>query len=163
MDYRPRTVERYHEKLRGFLRWLDGRPLRGVEREDVERYLLYRKAQRQRVAYTIRYTRETLAAFFQWLMQYCPIKANPAAGLRIRLYYPQPERLDLFSRSETSSGSVPKGSNATSSSSGAPSSPRARLNNSRNCGRSRRRCAAAHHRIGCSSTIAAGDHWPRTT
>ena len=101
MDYRPRTVERYHEKLRGFLRWLDRRPLRRVEREDLERYLLYRKTERQRVAYTIRYTRETLAAFFQWLMQYCPIKANPAAGLRIRLYYPQPERLDLFSRSET--------------------------------------------------------------
>ena len=101
MDYRPRTVERYHETLRAFLRWLDGRPLRRVGREDVERYLLYRKAQRQRVAYTIRYTRETLAAFFQWLMQYCPINANPAAGLRIRLYYPQPERLDLFSRNET--------------------------------------------------------------
>ena len=67
----------------------------------MERYLLYRKAQRQRVAYTIRYTRETLAAFFQWLMQYCPINVNPAAGLRIRLYYPQPERLDLFSRDET--------------------------------------------------------------
>ena len=34
-------------------------------------------------------------------MQYCPINVNPAAGLRIRLYYPQPERLDLFSRDET--------------------------------------------------------------
>ena len=101
MDYRPRTVERYHEKLRAFLRWLDGRPLRRVGRKDVERYLLYRKTERQRVAYTIRYTRETLAAFFQWLMQYCALKVNPAAGLRIRVYYSQPERLDLFSRDET--------------------------------------------------------------
>ena len=48
-EYRPRTVERYHEKRRSFLRWLDGRPLRRVGRDDVERYLLYRKAQRQRV------------------------------------------------------------------------------------------------------------------
>ena len=99
-DYRPRTVQRYHQMLR-FLSWLDGRSLRSVVREDIERYLLYRKAQRQRVAYTIRYTREVLAAFFQWLMQYCSIEVNPAAGLRIRLYYPQPERLDLFSHDET--------------------------------------------------------------
>ena len=100
-DYRPRTVGRYHQMLRSFLRWLDGRSLRRVVREDIERYLLYRKAERQRVAYTIRYTREVLSAFFQWLMQYCPIEVNPAAGLRIRIYYPQPERLDLFSHDET--------------------------------------------------------------
>ena len=100
-DYRPRTVGRYHQMLRSFLPWLDGRSLRRVSREDIERYLLYRKAERQRVAYTIRYTREVLSAFFQWLMQYCPIKVNPAAGLRIRIYYPQPERLDLFSHDET--------------------------------------------------------------
>ncbi len=89
-DYRPRTVGRYHQMLRSFLSWLDGRSLRRVVREDIERYLLYRKAERQRVAYTIRYTREVLSAFFQWLMQYCPIEVNPAAGLRIRIYYPQP-------------------------------------------------------------------------
>ena len=100
-DYRPRTVGRYHQMLRSFLSWLDGRSLRRVVREDIERYLLYRKAERQRVAYTIRYTREVLSAFFQWLMQYCPIEVNPAAGLRIRIYYPQPERLDLFSHDET--------------------------------------------------------------
>jgi site-specific recombinase XerD len=68
IGYRPRTVERYHEKLRTFLRWLEGRSVRRVRRSDVEVYLLYVKSERQRVAYTIRYVREVLASFFERLM-----------------------------------------------------------------------------------------------
>ena len=103
-DYRPRTVKRYHQMLRSFLRWLDGRSLRSVVREDIERDLLYRKAERQRVGYTIRYTREVLAAFFQWLILshqggprgsamtrrccWCRRRHMPASGCSARSFRP---------------------------------------------------------------------------
>lgn len=99
--YRPRTVERYYEKLRTFLRWLGGRSLRRVKREDVERFLMWYKQERIREPYTLRYLREALAVFFGFLMIHAGLRRNPAAGVRIRTHYPQPERLDLFSPEET--------------------------------------------------------------
>lgn len=101
--YRPRTVERYHEKLRTFLRWLEGRSLRRVKREEIERFLLWYKQERVRTSspYTVRYIREALAVFFGFLMMYAGLRRNPAVALRIRTHYPQPEKLDVFSTEET--------------------------------------------------------------
>ena len=93
---RPRTVERYHEKLRTFLRWVDARSVRRLKREDVERYLLWFKQERIRSPYTLRYVREGLALFFDFLVMHAGMRRNPATGLRIRTHYPQPERMDLF-------------------------------------------------------------------
>ena len=101
MGYRPHTINDYYFRLKKFLRWLDGKALRKVRKADIEAYLVYHKTERQRVAYTIRYERQSLAAFFGWLMGFCRIKRNPAAGLRLRMYYPQPEKMDLFTRAET--------------------------------------------------------------
>jgi site-specific recombinase XerD len=103
IGYRPRTVERYHEKLRTFLRWLEGRSLRRVKREQVERFLLWYKQERIRTPYTLRYLREALAVFFGFLMTHAGLRRNPAVGLRIRTHYPQSERLHLFSPEETRS------------------------------------------------------------
>jgi site-specific recombinase XerD len=102
MGYRPRTVERYHEKLRTFLKWLGQRSVRRVKREDVEKFLLWFKQERIRSPspYTIRYVREALAVFFGFLMMHAALPRNPAKGLRIRTHFPQPERLDLFSPEE---------------------------------------------------------------
>jgi len=100
MGYRPRTVERYHEKLRTFLEWLGGLSLRRVKRDEVERFLVWYKQERIRTPYTLRYLRETLAVFFGFLMMHAGLKRNPAAGLRIRTHYPQPERLDMFTPHE---------------------------------------------------------------
>ncbi len=98
--YRPRTVERFHEKLRTFLRWIGARSVRRLKRDDVERYLLWFKEQRLRDAYTLRYVREGLAVFFEFLVMQAGMRRNPAVGLRIRTHYPQPERMDLFSPEE---------------------------------------------------------------
>jgi site-specific recombinase XerD len=97
---RPRTVERYHEKLRTFLRWVGARSVRRLKREDVERYLLWFKQERIRSPYTLRYVREGLAVFFEFLVMHAGMSRNPATGLRIRTHYPQPERMDLFSQEE---------------------------------------------------------------
>lgn len=103
LGYRPRTVERYHEKLRTFLQSLEGRSLRRVKREEIERFLLWYKQDRIRTSspYTVRYVRESLAVFFGFLMMYAGLRRNPAVALRIRTHYPQPERLDIFSSGET--------------------------------------------------------------
>ena len=101
IGYRPHTVQDYHHRLRKFIRWLDEKSLRRVRKSDVEAYLQHHKRDRQRVAYTIRYERQALAMFFGWLMSYCRMKINPAAGLRMRMYHTQPEKMDLFSREET--------------------------------------------------------------
>jgi site-specific recombinase XerD len=93
-------VERYHEKLRTFLNWLGTKSLRKVRKQDIESFLLWFKEQRQRESYTIRYVRETLSVFFSFVMRYSGIKSNPAAGLRIRTHFPQPERLEFFRREE---------------------------------------------------------------
>lgn len=100
IGYRPRTVGRYHEKLRTFLRWLGHRSVRRVKRDDVERFLLWFKQKRIRTPYTLRYVRETLAVFFGFLVMQAGMRRNPATGLRIRTHYPQPERMDLFSPEE---------------------------------------------------------------
>ena len=101
IGYRPRTIEGYHCRLDKFLRWLEDKSVRRVRKQEVESYLQHHRQYRQRVAYTIRYERQALAMFFEWVMSFCRMKVNPAAGLRIRMYYNQPERLDLFSREET--------------------------------------------------------------
>jgi site-specific recombinase XerD len=98
--YRPRTVERYHEKLRTFLRWTGARSVRRLRRDDVQRYLLWFRQERIRTPYTLRYVREGLAVFFGFLVMYAGMRRNPAVGLRIRTHYPQPERMDLFSPEE---------------------------------------------------------------
>lgn len=99
--YRPRTVERYHEKLRTFLRWLGAPSLRRIKRKDVERFLLWFKQERIRTPYTLRYVREALSVFFEFLVIHAGMKRNPATGLHLRTHYPQPERMDLFSAEET--------------------------------------------------------------
>ena len=98
--YRPRTVERFHEKLRTFLRWVGARSVRRLKRGDMERYLLWFKAERTRAPYTLRYVREGLAVFFEFLVMHAGMRRNPAVGLRIRTHYPQPERMDLFGPEE---------------------------------------------------------------
>jgi len=100
LGYRPRTVERYHEKLRTFLKWLGDRPLRKVRKEEMEQFLLWFKTERQREAYTLRYVREALSVFFGFVMRYSRMKRNPASGLRIRTHFPQPERIEVFSQPE---------------------------------------------------------------
>ena len=100
IGYQPRTVERYHEKLRTFLKWLGAISVRKVRKEQVEEYLLWFKNERQREAYTLRYVREALSVFFSFVMRYSRMKRNPAAGLRIRTHFPQPERIDVFSQPE---------------------------------------------------------------
>jgi len=101
IGYRPRTVQRYHGKLRIFLIWLEPKSLRRVRKTDVEAFLVYFKSERQPVAYSVRHVREVLAVFFSWLMGFARMKVNPAKGLRMRMYYNQPEKMDLFSREET--------------------------------------------------------------
>ena len=101
VGYRLSTIHGYYYRLRKFLRRLGRKPLRRVRRSDVEAYLLCHKSERRRAAYTIRYERQALAAFFGWLMGFCRMKVNPAASLRMRMYYLQPEKMDLFSRAET--------------------------------------------------------------
>jgi integrase/recombinase XerC/integrase/recombinase XerD len=98
--YQPRTVERYHYQLRTFLMWLEGKSFRRVTRQDVERFLLWFKQERQRVAYTIRYLRQSLATFFTFLMSRAALRRNPAMGLRIRTHFPQPEQMEVFSAEE---------------------------------------------------------------
>lgn len=100
IGYQPRTVERYHEKLKTFLKWLGPKPLRTVHRQEVEQYLLWFKSERQRTAYTLRYYRGALAVFFSFVMGYSRMKRNPATALRIRTHFPQPERMDVFSQQE---------------------------------------------------------------
>jgi integrase/recombinase XerD len=100
IGYRPRTVGRYHEKLRIFLKWLGQRSVRRVKRADVEKFLLWFKQERIRAPYTLRYVREELAVFFGFLMMHAALRRNPAKGLRIRTHFPQPERMDLFSPEE---------------------------------------------------------------
>jgi site-specific recombinase XerD len=99
--YQPATVQRYYGQLRTFLRWLAGRSLRRTRREQVEQFLLWFKEHRIRTPYTLRYLRETLAVFFGFVMSHAAMRRNPAAGLRIRTHYPQPERPELFSPEET--------------------------------------------------------------
>jgi len=100
IGYRPRTVERYHEKLRTFLKWLGTTSVRRVRKQQVEQFLLWFKEQRQREAYTLRYLREALSVFFSFVMRYSRMKRNPACGLRIRTHFPQPERIEVFSQPE---------------------------------------------------------------
>jgi len=100
IGYRPRTVERYHEKLRTFLRWLGTTSVRRVRKQQVEQFLLWFKTERQREAYTLRYVREALSVFFGFVMRYSRMTRNPASGLRIRTSFPQPERIEVFSRQE---------------------------------------------------------------
>lgn len=99
--YRPRTVERFHEKLRTFLQWMGAHSVRRLKRQDVERYLLWFRQERIRTPYTLRYVREALAVFFEFLVMYAGMRRNPATGLHLRTHYPQPERMDLFSPEET--------------------------------------------------------------
>jgi len=101
MGYRPRTTERYYAKLRTFLAWLGHRSLRRVKREEIEKFLLWFKQEHTRVPYMIRYMREVLAVFFGFLMLHAAFRLNPARGLRIRMHFPQHERMDLFSPEET--------------------------------------------------------------
>jgi site-specific recombinase XerD len=101
IGYRPRTIQGYYDRLSRFLRWLGRKPLRRVRQGEIEAYLLYHKRERQRVAYTIRYEKQALGVFFNWLMGFCAIRRNPTAALGLRIYYPQPEKMDLFSRAET--------------------------------------------------------------
>lgn len=101
IGYRPPTVAGYHVRLRMFLVWLGGKSLRRVTRRQVEEYLLYFNSGTHRAAYTVRYVRQSLATFFDWVMRFARMKVNPACGLRIRVHYKQPEKMDLFSRGET--------------------------------------------------------------
>jgi len=101
IGYRPRTIETYYTRIGRFVRWLGSKSLRRVRKEDVEQYLDYHKRNRQQVAYTVRYERQALAMFFRWMMGFSRIKVNPAMGLRMRMYYRQPEKMDLFSEEET--------------------------------------------------------------
>ena len=99
--YRPQTVQRFYRNLRTFLGWLGARSVRRLRREDVERYLLWFRQEHVRTPYTLRYMRDVLSVFFDFLLMYAGLRRNPATNLRIRTRYPQPERMDLFSPEET--------------------------------------------------------------
>ena len=101
IGYQARTIETYYTRLEKFLRWLGDKSLRRVRKADIEQYLDYHKRNHQQVAYTVRYHRQALAMFFRWMMGFSRMKVNPAMGLRTRMYYRQPERMDLFSEEET--------------------------------------------------------------
>jgi site-specific recombinase XerD len=100
IGYQPRTIERYHEKLRTFLNWLGTTSIRRVRKKHIEQFLLWFNNERQRERYTIRYVREAISVFFEFVMRYSRIKRNPAMGLKMRMHYPQPERIDVFSQPE---------------------------------------------------------------
>jgi len=100
IGYRPRTVARYHVELKTFLNWLGATSVRRVRKEQVEQYLLWSKTERQREPYTLRYIRQGLSVFFTFVMRYSRMKRNPAAGLRVRTHFPQPERIEVLSQPE---------------------------------------------------------------
>jgi len=100
IGYRPRTVERYHEKLRTFLSWLGTTSVRRVRKQQIEQFLLWFKKERQREPYTLRYVREALSVFFAFAMRYSRMKRNPTSGLRIRTHFPQREWIEVFSQPE---------------------------------------------------------------
>jgi len=100
IGYRPRTIERFHEKLRMFLNWIGNKSLRKIKKEDVEEYLLYLKNERHIVPYTIRYVKEAIGIFFGYVMRFTRMKVNPTANLSIRIHYKQPENMDFFTQGE---------------------------------------------------------------
>ncbi len=100
IGYRPRTIQRYYYQLKGFLRWLGNKSLRKVKKKDIEQYLLYIKSERCHHPYTIRYIREAIGVFFDFVMRFSRIKVNPTSNLGIRVHYPQPEKMDHFSQEE---------------------------------------------------------------
>lgn len=100
IGYRPRTLQRYHEKLRMFLNWIGNKSLRRIKKKDVEEYLLYLKNERHIVPYAIRYVKEAIGIFFAYIMRFARIKVNPTANLGIRIHYKQPKKMYYFTREE---------------------------------------------------------------
>lgn len=98
--YQPSTIDNYRYRLRRFLDWLDTKSVRRVKKKDIERYLLYLKNDCNYIPYTLRYIRESIGKFFGFVMQFCRMKVNPTAALGIRIYYPQPEKMDVFTQQE---------------------------------------------------------------
>ena len=100
IGYRPRTIERFHEKIRMFLNWIRNKSLRKIKKKDIEEYLLYLKNERQIATYTIRYVKEAIGIFFAYVMRFTRMKVNPTANLGIRIHYKQPEKMDFFTQEE---------------------------------------------------------------
>jgi len=98
--YRPRTIERFLEKIRLFLKWLNRKSIRKVKNKDIDAYLIYLRDIKKIKLYTLRYYREEIGVFFSFVMRFSSIKINPASNLSVRISYRQPEKMDIFTQDE---------------------------------------------------------------
>jgi site-specific recombinase XerD len=101
IGYRPRTIQKYYDKLRNFLHFIGKKSLKKIKRKDVDEYLLFLKNEKKVAPYTLRYYKEDIETFFWFVMRFSSLRTNPASRTKIRTNYKQPEKMDLFTREET--------------------------------------------------------------
>ena len=101
IGYSQRTVRDYYGVLRMFLMWTKKETVDIINKQDIEGFLLHLKNDRKWQPYSIRYPKEKLGMFFEYIMRYClKIKKNPTANLDIRIHYKQKEKMDYFTQDE---------------------------------------------------------------
>ena len=100
IGYRPRSIERYYEKMKIFLNWLGNKSIRKVKSDDIVKYYLFLKKKETYKLHTLRYFTGTIKIFFSYVMRYSGIKRNPVSNLPVRLYYKEPEKMDFFTQEE---------------------------------------------------------------
>lgn len=100
IGYRPSTISRYYSQIKLFLSWLGSKSLRHVKKKEIESYITHLKSSKRYKLYTMRYHREALCVFFEFVMRFSRMKVNPASNLAVRTHYPQPENMDFFIQSE---------------------------------------------------------------
>jgi|TARA_B100000315_G_scaffold227251_1_gene234842 site-specific recombinase XerD len=71
-----------------------------VKKKEIESYITHLKSSKRYKLYTMRYHREALCVFFEFVMRFSRMKVNPASNLAVRTHYPQPENMDFFIQSE---------------------------------------------------------------
>lgn len=98
--YCPRTIERFYEKIRHFLKWLQRKSIRKVKNKDIDTYLIYLRDIKNIKLYTLRYYRESIGVFFSFVMRFSGIKINPVSNLSVRISYKQPEKMEVFTKDE---------------------------------------------------------------
>jgi site-specific recombinase XerD len=101
IGYRPRTIQKYYDKLSKFLKFIYEKSLKKIKRKDVDEYLLFLKNEKKVVPYTLRYYKEDIETFFWFVMRFSSLRTNPASRTKIRTNYKQPEKIYLFTREET--------------------------------------------------------------
>lgn len=100
IGYRPMTIGRYYSQIKKFLNWRGNKTVRKVKKTDMEEYITYLKKSKRYKLYTIRYFKEALNVFFEFVMRFSRMKVNPTSNLRVRIHYPKKENMDFFKQSE---------------------------------------------------------------